>query len=82
MLIQIFLFFIGRIPLPCSQGVGLCGTPVGRCCAPRLAACTYYPSRERLQAAVGAAVHARKELQQALKVYTVSAFFEAYCQLM
>jgi hypothetical protein len=33
----------GRVPA-CS-GVGLCGTPVGRCCTPRLSACTYYPSR-------------------------------------
>jgi hypothetical protein len=40
--IPVFAYF-GRAPAP--SGVGLCGTPVGRCCAPRLAACTYYPSR-------------------------------------
>jgi hypothetical protein len=28
------------------RGVGLFGTPFGRCCTPRLAACTYYPSRK------------------------------------
>jgi 2-polyprenyl-3-methyl-5-hydroxy-6-metoxy-1,4-benzoquinol methylase len=29
------------------RGVGLFGTPFGRCCAPRLAACTSYPSRRQ-----------------------------------
>jgi predicted DCC family thiol-disulfide oxidoreductase YuxK len=34
------------VPPSLPSGVGLYGTPVGRCCAPRLAACTYYPSRK------------------------------------